>query len=164
MIKPWMSSEDIKIIEKLLLGYNNVSILEWGSGGSTKFFTNFLNHHKISYSWVSIEYNKKWYEKVSKWDMKNVKIYLFDCKNNNLKQKDTNMDDYINFPLSLKEKFDVIFVDGRKRRRCLINSTKILAQNGVVVLHDAHRKYYHCAFENFKTHKFLSKSLWCGYA
>jgi hypothetical protein len=36
----------------------------------------------------------------------------------NYADRSVNMDDYVDFPSSLGEKFDLIFVDGRKRRRC----------------------------------------------
>lgn len=163
-MKPWMSKEDISKIEALLLNRNkpHLSILEWGSGGSTLHFTSFLSRKGITYDWLSIEYNKKWAEKIKKKNINNTKIVLFDVGNDDLKQRYTDMDEYVNYPLLMNKLFDFILVDGRKRRRCLINASKLLFPNGVVTLHDAQRKYYHCAFSNYSYSKFLTKTLWVG--
>ena len=163
-MKPWMDNKDIHIIEKTLLGLGkkNINVLEWGAGGSTEYFTGFLKAHGIKYNWTSIEYNKVWAEKVLTLKIPDVSIVLFDVGNNALRQKYTNMDDYVKYPTTLNKKFDFILIDGRKRRRCLINSSKLLNTGSVVMLHDAQRKYYHCAFANFKTSIFLSTTLWMG--
>lgn len=163
-MKPWMDEKDIREIENILLNKKSkkLDILEWGSGGSTEYFTNFLIKSNIQFSWTSLEYNKSWYEKVLKLNLKNVILILFDVGNNKLKQRYTNMDDYVNYPISLNKKFDIILVDGRKRRRCMIIASKILKDNGTVLLHDAQRKYYSCSLKYFKWGKFLSKNLWSG--
>ena len=163
-MKPWMTATDISLIEKLLLDLNkaNLNILEWGSGGSTKYFTGFLTSKGIDYNWLSLEYNGAWCEKIAAFHIPNTTIVLFDVGNTNLKQRYTNMDDYIRYPMNLDKKFDFILVDGRKRRRCLLNASKLLNAGGVVVLHDAERTYYHSAFSSYKTSKFLSNTLWMG--
>ena len=55
----------------------------------------------------------------------------------------------------IKEKFDIVIVDGRFRRRCLIEAKKILAPEGYVVLHDAHKKHYHSPLDSYKHGKFI---------
>lgn len=164
-MQPWMDKSDIKIIEKLLLKQNKsyLDVFEWGAGGSTEYFTKFLTKHNISYHWTSVEYNKQWYETVRRLGLPDVDLKLFDVGNTDLKQRYTNMDDYVDYPFELNSKFDFIIVDGRKRRRCLLNAAKVLKQDGCVILHDAQRKYYHCAFNQFTNHKFLSKKLWVGH-
>jgi hypothetical protein len=159
-----MDSNDIKSIEKLLCKQNksHLVVFEWGAGGSTKYFTEFLIANKITYDWTSAEFNKQWYKKVDALNLLNVNIKLFDVGNTQLKQRNTNMDDYVGYPLTMNRLFDFIIVDGRKRRRCLINAAKVLSSNGCVILHDAQRKYYHCAFDQYSDHKFLSKKLWSG--
>jgi hypothetical protein len=47
-------------------------------------------------------------------------------------------------------KIDFIIIDGRARKDCLEKAHQILAQNGIVVLHDAQRKYYQGAFCIYK--------------
>ena len=159
-----MSEGDIKVLEEILLSQNKkfINILEWGSGGSTEYFSSLLTKNNIHYDWLSIEYNKKWYNEIAKMSIPYTSIVLFDVGNNELKQRYTKMDEYVEYPCTLNKKFDLVLVDGRKRRRCLINASKIIEDTGIVLLHDADRKYYHCAFINFKIQKYLSKTLWMG--
>lgn len=141
-----------------------VSILEWGSGGSTVYFTNFLAANDIPYSWLSLEYNRKWYDRIHQEISEDEasEIVLFDVGNTSLKQRSNPMDEYVSYPSTLKRKWDLILVDGRKRRRCLIEASKLLVPWGSAVLHDAQREYYHCAFEHFVHGEFLQPKLWVG--
>lgn len=45
--------------------------------------------------------------------------------------------------------YDFILIDVRARNDCLIESYKLLNSNGVVVSHDANRKYYQEGCSNF---------------
>src|SRR5690606_8958773 len=98
-----MSEMDILAFKNILASYKEVKVLEWGSGNSTKYFTEFLMKQGIKYSWESVEHDKGWYEAVKKWDLPNVQI--------SYAQRDT--DEYYN----RKGKYDVIFIDGRNRRK-----------------------------------------------
>ncbi len=166
--KALMQDEEIQIIEKNLLALGKqtekIKILEWGSGKSTLYFTSFLKDNYIKYDWLSIEYNKKWYKKVK--DMlkndESTKIILFDVGNDNARQRYTKMEEYINYPKKIKEKFDFILIDGRKRRRCTVLARKLLTKDGLVFLHDAHRKFYHCAFRYYPKSFFPQPHLWRG--
>lgn len=142
-----------------------VRVLEWGSGGSTVYYPRYLTGFAVPYYWVSIEYNRNWWEKVLE-EVKTdscIRVVLFDCGNSRLRQRKTQMDEYVNYPSTLGMTWDLILVDGRKRRRCLLEASKLLSPGGVVVLHDAQREYYHCALDSFKEGKFLPDSkLWVG--
>ena len=149
-------------IESKLLSYGlRIDVLEWGSGGSTVYFTQFLKNKGIAYTWTSIEYSKVWYEKISSIlkDDKNVSIVLFDVGNTNVKQPDIPMNEYVVYPSTIGKKYDVILVDGRKRRRCLLETSKMLKPGGVVLLHDARRTYYHSAFSAYPDSRMI---LWTG--
>lgn len=166
---PLMKRSEIRHLENALVRLFNdydrpLEILEWGSGGSTHHFTDFLEKNNIPYTWTSLEYNKNWYQKISKEVVENQKIqmYLFDVGNNSLRQRETNMDGYINFPKTTGKKFDLMLVDGRKRRRCVLTAKDILSPKGVVFLHDAQRKYYQCVFDVFPGSRLLGVSLWRG--
>lgn len=167
-MRPLMTRREIKIFKKELLKQAEnddvLEVLEWGSGGSTYFFTNFLRDNNINYTWTSLEYNALWYQKVSESlsGDKHTNLVLFDVGNNNLKQRNISMDEYVNYPETLHKKFNIIFIDGRKRRRCVLKSKNLLKQNGVVFLHDAQRKYYQCAFSEFKNHSFVDPYMWRG--
>lgn len=168
-MKPLMSAYQIAYFKRSLLNSfkkngGKIDVLEWGSGGSTVYFTKFLRDRNIPYSWTSIEYNKGWHEKVSgevKSDP-NTEVVLFDVGNNNLRQRHTDMEDYIKYPSKISKKFDLIFVDGRKRRRCLIEAKNLVKEDGVVFLHDACRKHYQCAFSEYPNQTFVSFILWKG--
>ena len=153
-------------IESKLLSYGlRIDVLEWGSGGSTVYFTQFLKNKGIAYTWTSIEYSKVWYEKISSIlkDDKNVSIVLFDVGNTNVKQPDIPMNEYVVYPSTIGKKYDVILVDGRKRRRCLLEASKMLKPGGVVLLHDARRAHYHSSFSAYPDSRMvLWTGLWVG--
>lgn len=73
-----------------------------------------------------------------------------------------NLDAYVACPGQTGRQFDVILVDGRMRRRCLLEAVRLLAPGGVVLLHDAWRPYYRCAFDAFPYHKRIGDILWVG--
>lgn len=161
-----MSKREVRYIERLLLGFSKrkIRILEWGSGGSTIYFPHFLSTQDIEYEWTSLEYNRRWYEKVKSDSASNshVSVELFDVRNNHLYQRNTDMDKYVIYPSTLGKVFDLVLIDGRKRRRCILEARKMLTENGVVFLHDAQRSYYHCAFEHFPDRCFVGPTMWRG--
>ena len=166
-MKPYMRPGEISIIETLLLDsvvQNRVNVLEWGSGGSTVHFTRFLRECCLDYSWLSLEYNHVWHKLACDeiGEDPRVDVRLFDVGNLRLPQRRTNMDDYVLYPATLERRFNFILVDGRKRRRCLIEASKLIASNGITALHNASREYYQCAFEYFDTGVFLTLGLWVG--
>lgn len=48
-------------------------------------------------------------------------------------------DEYVALPCELGLRYHVALVDGRKRRRCLLEAAKVLEDGGVALLHDAQR-------------------------
>lgn len=165
-LRPWMAARDVHLIEERLLAsrLSTVNVLEWGSGGSTMYFPSVLGSNGINYRWLSIEYNTLWYSHVTALTQHdpNIRVMLFSVENHELKQRKTEMENYIKYPASLCEKFDFIIIDGRKRRRCLLEAAGLLNNGGAVLLHDAERTYYHCALSSFTHSKFLSPKLWMG--
>src|SRR3989344_1471109 len=165
-MEPQMSPKEIMTMESILSSYGKrLDVLEWGSGGSTVYFTQFLKNKGISYTWTSIEYSKIWYERIL--DMvkgdKNVSLALFDVGNTNVNQPDIPMNEYVAYPATLGKKYDVILVDGRKRRRCLLEASKMLKPGGVVLLHDARRAHYHSSFSAYPDSRMvLWTGLWVG--
>jgi len=167
----WMDADDIAAIETLLDAHKNrkgLRILEWGSGGSTVHFTRVLDKLRADYSWFSIEHNTKWCSRVmSELAKKNCNLSRIRVEHV-LLEPDPEV--YVTAPLSDVEKkgpFDIILVDGRYRRRCLLQAAKLLAPEGMALLHDAERKYYHCAMDAFLHSEFLtskknSHHLWVG--
>jgi hypothetical protein len=73
-----------------------------------------------------------------------------------------DLDDYVRFPALLGRSFDLVVVDGRKRRRCLLEASRLLTSSGIVVLHDAWRPYYECALSEFSAGARIGDELWVG--
>ena len=73
-----------------------------------------------------------------------------------------DLDAYVAYPGRLGRRFDVVLVDGRKRRRCLVEASRLLTKEGIAVLHDAWRPYYHCAFDVYRNERRIGDILWTG--
>ena len=139
---------EINILKLLLKGYiktqKKVRILEWGSGGSTVYFPEFLRSIKVDHSWTSIEGNVSWHKKVTgaTIDYDNICIYHIPPEQ------------YADFPLSLEGTYDIIIVDGEFRRQCLKVASTLLDEQGAVFLHDAQIEDYRLGVtENFPYNK-----------
>ena len=165
-MRPMMKDREIRIIENTFLGTNRplVRVLEWGCGGSTAYFSEVLSRHGLAYRWVSIEHDKEWYLSMAGklLDCKPVELFLFEAAGGNPRDPACRMDEYVSFPSTLGTMFDMVLVDGRKRRRCLLEAKRLLAPGGVVFLHDAYRKRYHCALSEYPDSCFLTRDLWRG--
>jgi glycosyl transferase family 2 len=73
-----------------------------------------------------------------------------------------DLDDYVGFPAAHGARFHVTIVDGRKRRRCLLEAAALLEPGGIALLHDAQRPYYHGAFAAFRSGRRIGDELWIG--
>ncbi|MBT2489651.1 hypothetical protein J7E96_14220 [Streptomyces sp. ISL-96] len=60
--------------------------------------------------------------------------------------------------------YDIVIVDGRMRRRCLLAAAERLGPQTVVLLHDAWHTHYHCALQSYPAATFLCDELWAGAA
>ena len=73
-----------------------------------------------------------------------------------------DLDAYVDFPAAQNRRFDLVLVDGRKRRRCVRRAADLLAPGGITMLHDAWRPYYHCGFDAYRSHRRIGDILWVG--
>lgn len=168
-MKPLMKDHQVTALEQTLLalgrqGKQPIDVLEWGAGSSTAYFTRMLREHGMTYRWLSLEHDRGWYEKV-RVDLggdPNVEVKWLDTGADGTHWRKIPMDEYVNYPAAAGRQFDFIFVDGRKRRRCLLEAKKLLKPDGVVFLHDAHRRYYHCAQDTYVDNRFIDRELWRG--
>lgn len=147
-----LGRDGLLYMENLLQRKDKIDVLEWGSGRSTRHFTNLLDAAKIEYTWTSVEDNRAWYEQVKEWckDKEEVKLIF----------AGRDSDEY----LKPKGKYDLIYVDGRNRVKCLQHAKKILKPGGVVLLHDAERERYKEGFEGYHW-RYIGKDkplLWHG--
>ena len=163
-LKPWMDQIEIETVQKLLVSLEkqHLEILEWGCGGSTEYFTQFLREQNISYHWTSIEHNPEWFHKIAKRLENDTKIemHLFELVSPDSSEEDVCKQEYITFPASLQKRFDFILVDGRQRARCLEQASQLINPNGIVMLHDASRRKYYSAFHRYPNSKFLRPRIW----
>jgi hypothetical protein len=73
-----------------------------------------------------------------------------------------DLDDYVSLPHRLGFGCHLAIVDGRKRRRCVIEAAKLLEENGQVVLHDAWRRHYQCAWSYYRSGRRFGDEWWIG--
>ena len=156
---------------------SGLTCFEWGSGRSSFHFAQQLKDASSRYRWVSVEYNRDWFstflaEAGSPGDFS---VHFVDgdgaCPNiaqgahflvydygemlpmlaEHSAHRSVDMDDYVESISLLGESADFIFVDGRKRNRCMFAASQRLSDGGVVFLHDAWRPYYALSCSFFRT-------------
>jgi len=111
---------------KVLDALKPKTIFEYGPGTSTSIMAIYPSVEFID----SVEHNRAWYEKY-RWDMpENVHIMYQPV-----------LEVYPE-TTGRVEKYDLIFVDGREREKCLYVAKARLNEGGVVILHDAERPNY----------------------
>ncbi len=164
---PWMSPSQAAHIERLLTRPESIDVFEWGSGGSTLHFTKILHRRGIDFRWIAAEYNRQWHRKVVAALKQTpfadrVEVLLFPVGNDRLLQRNTPMDEYVAAARNTGRRFDLILVDGRKRRRCLLEASRLLKPGGRAVLHDASRRHYRCATKPFVHGRYVEPDLWIG--
>jgi len=125
--KPWLTPAVIKFLQQYLTGLQNPKILEFGSGCSTAFFSQYLGEHG---SLVSVEHNIIWYE--------HVHNYL---EQNNLKNKVdlrlVQVDYAQECAKFMSNYFDLVFIDAKDRMACLQQAREIVKPGGIIMLDDS---------------------------
>jgi predicted O-methyltransferase YrrM len=171
----FMSSVEFSQLAALAVAVAPRHILEWGSGGSTAALLKLLPEVQ---SYVSIEHNAAWYERV-KAAVSDARLHLkyvpgleqdpvIPPRTRNRKRSEILrawftrcetepelMADYVRYPTSVRNSYDFILVDGRARVHCLKVGFELLSSNGVMAIHDAQRADYRQAIESFSHHLFL---------
>lgn len=121
-------------------------ILEWGPGISTEDILMLCPDAEI----ISIEHQKKYYdewkEKLPSIDLRLIEEEDVHFNLGKVKEEDA-MPNYTKPPI--KGIFDLIFVDGRCRVKCMKFAKGLMNKNSVLLLHDAERGYYNEGIELF---------------
>jgi hypothetical protein len=77
-----------------------------------------------------------------------------------------DLDEYVDVPVTLRDEWDLawdlVVVDGRKRRRCLLSAAHGVADDGYVMLHDAWRRHYQCAWRAYPSGRRVGDEWWVG--
>lgn len=154
VIKPLMRDKEIIIIEEVLKNKRPKICLEWGAGYSTLYFSKYLEKDA---KWIAVEHDKHWFDKIKRLVRQDSRVSIYYIPPNQSPWTDpygdgsiSDLKDYVTFPEKLNEKIDFILIDGRARKFCLITALKLLKDDGVVILHDANRKYYRSTFRHYK--------------
>lgn len=116
--------------------------LEYGCGLSTLFFPNYLPE---STQWISVEHHPIWFKNIKAENQRsNVHLNQLDV----LENEANGFDNYIDFPTD-QAPFDFILVDGVARELCIQKGLELLADDGLLVIHDCNRPTYHEAIKKF---------------
>ncbi len=168
-----------------------LDVLEWGSGRSTVGLSAFLSTLGVECRWLTLEYDRTYFHeqawpllqasdlaarftRAESWpggpidDQPGIHAVVFDhgllrpFEPEFAADRAVDLSDYVSFPTRVGRAFDIVFVDGRSRRRCLLTAATLGKPRAVTILHDAHRAYYHCAFDAYAVQRRVGESLWVG--
>jgi len=139
------SQEDIKLIESLLSPED--IMLEWGSGGSTLFFSSKVKKY------YSIEHDISWSNNLFYHLSDNIEYSLV-RPNLPLSEPWTKFEeiqDYVNHVDNLNvDTFDKVLIGGRGRTWCALKVLKYLHKDSLVFIHDFWSRECRGYFEVFK--------------
>lgn len=142
---PWMKAKELDILVEVLDRLAPARCLEWGAGLSTLWFPPRLPRLT---RWLSIEHQAEWYARMRDRN-RDPRVELVHIPPDHgdyvTTRREGTLEDfrtYVTHPDTLGEQFDFILVDGRARQACLQVAWRVLAEEGVVVLHDANRAAY----------------------
>jgi hypothetical protein len=169
----WMSDAEYGQIRAVLATLRPKRCVEWGSGGSTRFF---LEHHPFIERYISIEHNPEWGAKVTRevqdprleffvvppdipcrpynWDKPKERQWLKDWRLR-AETDPTVMAAYIAKPATVIDTIDFAFIDGRARTFCAAEAFRMLRPGGVLMVHDAEREEYHAMLHSLGDALFL---------
>ena len=167
---PAQASDEIPIFKSVLTvaGGKKLRVFEWGSGASTIYYPKFLQANGCDFDWYAMDNSRKWYQrglqKISRANLAGqVQLHcsefpaFWELPGYSPDEPvppesytaSADVAEYINFPNELGGRFDVIIVDGRFRRRCLLAAKDALDPKGIVILHDAERTHYHSSLSSY---------------
>ena len=149
-METWMHPYEKQLILDCL--NNNMTMLEWGSGGSTLEFSSLVKKY------YSIKHNKQWFNiitnKLKDYTLNDVTYrYIPENKENpDGRQSEYDMfHDYIDEVDKFNTKFDIVLIDGRARRLCAKKIIPYLKPTSIVFIHDyVLRTVYHCVEDYYE--------------
>lgn len=159
-MNPWMSKEEIASIVPYL--HKNGTMLEYGCGGSTLYFCDYVKNY------YSVEHDQAWYNKIKELSKNKRNTTIFHVARNhetpdNLRftpntwnmlessSRSKDFNEYIKFPQKIECEFDFVLIDGRARPECAKFIINHIHKDSIVFMHDYwNRKYYHVVEEKYK--------------
>lgn len=127
---PWITYSAMEFLQKRIK--KDMHVLEYGCGGSTFWWAERVTEI------ISIEHDKKWYEKIKKGILPNVKLVWLNLVYGG---------DYSAYVLKYRQYFDIVVIDGRDRVNCLRNSLNALKDDGIVLFDNTDREEYKEAYD-----------------
>lgn len=115
---PWYTYPAIEFLRSLDL--SKARVFEYGCGYSSVFWA------KQAASVVAVENDMGWAEAVKKFGVPNLEVHAIQ-----------DLDEYIQTPLKVGGTFDVVIVDGRRRRDCAAVALQVVAENGMIIFDNA---------------------------
>lgn len=171
-LAPAMSAQHLEAVWHYLESYPAPTVLEWGCGGSTVHLVRKLAESGRTFRWIAIEHSSEWERRVAA-EVDGLPVEILRHDKTEIVSGPLGRSvrvptlEYVNRPLSLGLRFDLILVDGRRRARCIAVAREVLAPGGVILLHDAQRHHYHKACEGMVTTKITDayrEELWVLHA
>lgn len=175
---PAMTMKEIGIYKKILMSFpagQPIRIFEYGMGFSTLYFAEFLREQRRKFYIDSIDNNRQWYQKVGRmvddrglkeavtlhlkefvpfWEKPGWDWNAMPSCGQFAPQEKAEID-YIEWPLRLQKSYDVVVIDARFRRRCLMAALRSVNPQGFVILHDAQKLHYHDPVALYRYSRFL---------
>lgn len=105
------------------------TILEWGPGASTDLIVGLCPKATIH----TYEHDLTWYQAARFHFLPLPRVHVHHV---------ADEEECAKAPAALGLRFDLIFIDGRARLTCLETAKGLLAEDGVVILHDSDRLEY----------------------
>lgn len=133
---PWLVEESISFLETYLTQHPNAKVLEFGSGASTVWIA------KRTSNLVSVDHSSLWNQTVKS------KIFQMGLKAELILASRPYYKICEQFS---NETFDLILVDGRNRKGCILYSIPLLKRGGVLMLDNSERNYYQKGTNLMKT-------------
>ncbi len=147
-LRVYMSTDE-RLAMEVALGFlgRPLSVLEWGSGGSTLHFGRLLPPGS---QWLTIEHHQDWAKKVRQEiaasGLTHVELAHVPTNGVHIERSSdglpTTFRDYIQYPETTGKQFDFALVDGRARVACSEAGWRLMKPDGIMALHDAQRAEY----------------------
>lgn len=106
-----------------------VKFLKFGSGASTAWWA------KLVKEVDAVEHDENWFELVRRTKAANSNIFL------------ETGEEYFSKIVSMEKEYDIVFIDGRDRNKCVEPSLTKLNKNGVIIWDDSQREEYRSGYE-----------------
>lgn len=181
---PAQTHKEIQLFKAIFSQFKSkkIRIFEWGCGLSSVYFSKYLKDRGIDFEWHAIDNNKSWCQRVTarirgSGYQDNLRIYLKEFIPFWDKQgwgvipppcgvfspKEEGELAYVSFPKTFKDKFDIVIIDARFRRRCLEVAMQVVAPGGIVVMHDAQKPHYQVGLEKFPLQRLIASGAWAPF-